>query len=59
MPTWALMRLHAERVAPDLMRAGARRDRSPWTVEIGDASGRHVLSTPFTDALVNRPARQD
>ncbi|WP_409568250.1 DUF6894 family protein [Methylobacterium sp. E-041] len=58
LPTWALMRLHAERVAIDLMLVSAPRDWSTWTVEIYEASGRHVLSKPFTDVLVNRQARQ-
>ena len=58
LPTWALMRLHAERVALDLMLASGRRDWSTWTVEIYEASGRHVLSKPFSDVLANRPALQ-
>ena len=58
LPTWALMRLRADRVALDLMLASARRDWSAWTVEVYDASGRHVLSQPFTDVLANRTARQ-
>ncbi|MCJ2009072.1 DUF6894 family protein [Methylobacterium sp. J-092] len=58
LPTWALMRAHAARVALDLMLGGAPRDWSAWTVEIYDAAGRHVLSKPFTDVLDNRPPRQ-
>ncbi|WP_409566015.1 DUF6894 family protein [Methylobacterium sp. J-059] len=58
LPTWALMRAHAERVALDLMVGATPRDWSSWTVEIYEASGRHVLSKPFADVLVNRQARQ-
>ncbi|MFK5599931.1 DUF6894 family protein [Methylobacterium sp. HMF5984] len=58
LPTWALMRAHAERVSLDLMLSGAQRDWSTWTVEIYDGSGRHVMSKPFTDVLANRSTRQ-
>ncbi|TXM94914.1 hypothetical protein FV232_26150 [Methylobacterium sp. WL30] len=58
LPTWALMRSHAERVALDVMLGSTRRDWSTWTVEVYDGTGRHVLSKPFTDVLDNRPARQ-
>ena len=58
LPTWALMRVHAERVALDVMLSSPRRDWSTWTVEVYDASGRQVLSKPFTDVLDNRPTRQ-
>lgn len=58
LPTVALMRLHAERVALDVMLASGRRDWSAWTVEIYETSGRHVMSKPFTDVLANRSARQ-
>ena len=58
LPTWALMRLHAERVALDVMLGSARRDWSGWTVEVYDATGRHVVSKPFTDVLTTRQARQ-
>ena len=54
LPTWALMRLHAERVALDLMLGSGPRDWSAWTVEIYEASGRHVLSKPFTDVQGRR-----
>ncbi|MCJ2074802.1 hypothetical protein MKK68_03935, partial [Methylobacterium sp. E-016] len=56
LPTWALMRAHAERVALDLMLSSAPRNWSTWTVEIYEASGRHVLSRAFTDVLANRQA---
>ncbi|TXN11357.1 hypothetical protein FV219_05460 [Methylobacterium sp. WL122] len=58
LPTWALMLVHAERVAQDLMLRSPRRDWSTWTVEIYDAFGRHVLSKPFVDVLAIRQARQ-
>ena len=58
LPTWAPMRLHAERVALDLMVASARRDWSAWTVEVYDASGRQVMSKPFTDVRDDRPSRR-
>ena len=58
LPTGALMRSHAERVALDVMLSDLRRDWSTWTVEVYDGTGRHVLSKPFTDVLDNRPARQ-
>jgi hypothetical protein len=58
LPTWALMRLHAERVAIDLMLGSARRDWSAWTVEIYDAAGRHVISKPFVDILGSRSERK-
>ncbi|TXN04289.1 hypothetical protein FV222_07725 [Methylobacterium sp. WL103] len=58
LPTWALMRVHAERVALDVMLCRAPRDWSAWTVEVYDASGRHVVSKPFADVLATRNARQ-
>ncbi|WP_373322616.1 DUF6894 family protein [Methylobacterium cerastii] len=54
LPTWALMRAHAERVALALMLGSARRDWSAWTVEVYDASGRHVVSKTFSKVLGNR-----
>ncbi len=56
LPTWALMRRHAERVALDLMVARARRDWSAWTVEVYDASGRQVMSKAFTEMRGDRPS---
>ncbi|MCJ2038238.1 hypothetical protein FV232_04825 [Methylobacterium sp. WL30] len=58
LPTWALMRAHAERVVLDVMLGSTRRDWSTWTVEVYDGTGRHVLSKPFRDVLDNRPPRQ-
>ena len=52
--TWALMRLHAERVALDVMLGSARRNWSGWTVEVYNASGRHVVSKPFSDLIADR-----
>ena len=51
LPTWALMRLQAEQVALEVMLGSPRRDRSAWTVEVYDASGRQVLSKPFANVL--------
>jgi hypothetical protein len=48
-----MMRVRAERVALDLMLGSPWRDWSTWTVEVYDASGRHVISKPFTDVLKN------
>ncbi|CAM2789925.1 hypothetical protein JHFBIEKO_4916 [Methylobacterium mesophilicum] len=58
LPTWALMRVHAERVALDVMLSSPPRDWSAWTVEVYDASGWHVVSKPFTDVLATQQARQ-
>ena len=49
IPTLALVRLHAERVALDLMLHGARLDWSAWQVEVYDATGRVVLTKAFTE----------
>ncbi|KQP34314.1 hypothetical protein ASF27_01775 [Methylobacterium sp. Leaf102] len=49
IPTVALMRLHAEQVALDLMARGARLDWSEWYVEVYDAKGRVVLSKAFEE----------
>lgn len=49
LPTVALMRLHAERVALDLMTGGTRLDWSAWYVEVYDEKGRAVLAKAFTD----------
>ena len=58
LPTLALMRLHAERVALDLMVHGDRLDWSAWTVEVYDAKGWLMMSKPFTEVRDDRPARQ-
>jgi hypothetical protein len=49
IPTVALMRHYAERVALDLMLHGAQLDWSAWHVEVYDANGRVVLTKAFTD----------
>ena len=49
LPTLALMRLHAERVALDLMLHGDRLDWSRWTVEVYDVKGWLLMSKAFTD----------
>ncbi|MGU3358873.1 DUF6894 family protein [Methylobacterium sp. M6A4_1b] len=54
LPTLALVRLHAERVALDLMLHGARLDWSGWWVEVYDAVGRVVLTKAFTDVRIDR-----
>lgn len=54
IPTLALMRLHAEKVALDLMARGARLDWSAWYVEVYDAKGRSVLTKAFTDVRYDR-----
>ena len=56
LPTLALMRLHAERVALDLMLHGDRLDWSAWTVEVYDAKGWLLMSKAFTDVRDDRPA---
>ncbi|WP_246685432.1 hypothetical protein [Methylobacterium sp. WL103] len=58
LPTWALMRVYAERVALDVMLGRASFDWSSWTIEVYDASGRHVVSKPFADVLAIQQARQ-
>ena len=49
------MRLHAERVALDLMLHGDRLDWSAWTVEVYDAKGWLLMSKAFTDVRDDRP----
>lgn len=49
VPTLALVRLQAERVALDLMTHGTRLDWLAWHVEVYDARGRVVLTKAFTD----------
>lgn len=49
MPTLALVRLHAERVALDLMIHGNQLDWSDWHVEVYDAIGRVVLRKATTE----------
>lgn len=56
LPTLALMRLHAERVALDLMARGTHLDWSDWWVEVYDQNGRAVLAKAFTDVRQDRPA---
>ena len=58
MPTLALMRLHAERVALELMTQGTRLDWSAWYVEVYDEKGRAVLTKAFTDVRYNHRAAQ-
>lgn len=54
VPTLALVRLHAEDVALDLMARGSRLDWSAWYVEVYDAKGRAVLTKAFTDVRYDR-----
>lgn len=56
IPTLALVRLHAERVALDLMAHGTRFDWSAWHVEVYDNKGRAVLTKAFTDVRYDRQA---
>ncbi|GJE62058.1 hypothetical protein MPOCJGCO_4187 [Methylobacterium trifolii] len=56
LPTLALMRLHAERVALDLMLHGDRLDWSAWTIEVYDAKGRLLMSKAFTAVRDELPA---
>lgn len=49
LPTMALMRLHAERVAFELMQGGEQLDWSAWQVDVYDAKGRPVMTKPFMD----------
>ncbi|KQP79451.1 MULTISPECIES: hypothetical protein [unclassified Methylobacterium] len=55
LPTLALVRLQAERVALDLMAHGGHLDWSAWWVEVYDQNGRAVLSKAFTDVRQDRP----
>ncbi|KQP82969.1 hypothetical protein [Methylobacterium sp. Leaf117] len=59
LPTLALVRLQAERVALELMMHGGRLDWSDWWVEVYDQSGRVVLAKPFTEVRTDRPAARD
>lgn len=59
LPTLALMRLHAERAALDLMTHGAHLDWSAWWVEVYDQNGRAVLAKAFTDVRDDRPGARD
>ena len=59
VPTLALVHLHAERVALDLMLHGARLDWSAWHVEVYDADGRSVMTKAFTDVRYDRRVAQD
>ena len=55
MPSNALMRFHAERIALDFMRSDDRIDWSAWTVEIYDAKGWMLMSKAFTEVRDDRP----
>lgn len=59
VPTLALVRLHAERVALELMTHGARLDWSAWYVEVYDAEGRSVMAKAFSDVGYDRRVSQD
>ena len=48
LPSVALMRVHAVRVALDLMRSDDRVDWSSWYVEVYDAKGQSTLRIAFT-----------
>lgn len=50
IPTVALVRLHAERVALDLMARRTGVDWSAWYVEVYDETGRVVLAKAFADS---------
>lgn len=56
IPTVALMRLHAEQVAIDLMGQGKQLDWSAWHVEVYDEKGRAVLAKAFSDVRYGRRA---
>lgn len=58
VPTLALVRLHAERVALDLMTQGTRLDWSAWHVEVYDAKGRSVMALAFTDVRYDHRVAQ-
>ena len=49
IPSLAQVRLHAERVACDLMVAGDLIDWSDWQVEIYDRKGRRIWLKAFID----------
>jgi hypothetical protein len=59
LPTLALMRLHAERVALDLMARDPHFDWLGWWVEVYDQNGRAVLSKAFTDVRHDRPSARN
>jgi hypothetical protein len=54
VPTLALVRLHAEQVALDLMARGGHLDWSDWWVEVYDLNGRAVLAKAFIDVRIDR-----
>jgi hypothetical protein len=56
LPTLALVRLQAERVALDLMARGTHLDWSNWWVEVYDESGRAILARAFIDVRHDRLA---
>jgi hypothetical protein len=53
------MRLHAERVALDLMARDPHFDWLGWWVEVYDQNGRAVLSKAFTDVRHDRPSARN
>jgi hypothetical protein len=59
LPTLALVRLQAERVALDLMARGGQLDWSRWWVEVYDQNGRAVLSKAFNGVRIDRPGTRD
>lgn len=59
MPTLALVRLHAERIASGLMARGPQIDWSAWSVEVYDGHGRAVLTKAFMDVRYNQWAARD
>jgi hypothetical protein len=56
IPTVALMRLHAEQVALDLMSRAVGLDWVDWYVEVYDEKGRALLAKAFTDIQHDRRA---
>jgi len=54
IPTVALMRVHAEQVALNLMASGAGLDWSEWYVEVYDERGHAVLANAFAEVLYDR-----
>ncbi|WP_435404633.1 DUF6894 family protein [Methylobacterium adhaesivum] len=56
IPTVALVRLHAERVALDLMSRAAGTDWSAWYVEVYDERGHAVLAKAFAEVRCERRA---
>jgi hypothetical protein len=59
MPTLALVRLHAERIASGLMARGPQVDWSAWYVEVYDGHGRAVLTKAFMDVRYDQRAARD